>query len=634
MTAATSNARLRRAGRTVRIAACVALTAAFCAGSGRAEAAEGPDAWVGQWALQRLSRSEPAELPALHAEVEDLLLSRAACGHFEHLGAIADLVYVWRASETLPRAAEVGGESFAAWLRDHPTVLRRFLRASDSRGGPVAGGKATPVERLAELYAHDAKRVAAYPELSAAFAIACPERPNVPPGAEPPDRASLTESFDYYTDGERSFRYDLREMPYELALHLACSRLSMAERNWAYGRYRRHRNPPKAYFDLEYDYGHYRSGRAKKITEHSFTLPELLEHGGVCIEQAYYAAEVCRALGIPAAIVTGKGRTGGGHAWVAALRLKRGAHAVWDARTGRYSAHLYYSGDARDPATGEHICDAELTLAGMATGLALRRRQQADAAATLAKLWRARAGASGAEPLAPMRELVERYEESHEDASPRTEWIPTDEPRTEGVACDLLASAIEHNVALGRAWEQVIALRKDGELPSRQLYRFLDLLVQRTAKSFPDYSCDIVMRLAPTIPDPEDRIDFYRRAMRCFGRRPDLAGRILLATGDQWLRAEDRAKALQAYGQAARKGRNVADVVLTSAAKAEELLAGDGRDKQVVAMYHQLLRLVPRPQDSAFAKYTVYYKLTERLAEIYQRLGHVEQAERLLERLK
>lgn len=607
--------------------AWVASLAIACALAGPARASgAAPDAWLGEYALAKLAETPPGDMPALHAELEQLLLARAACGHFGDLSAVTDLVYAWRAAALLPDAVRVGGNDYALWLRDHRELLRRLLRSLAD-----GGRQREALDRLAELREHDSERTLAYPDLAVAFATCrtAKQRTDEPPPA------SLTDAFDYYTDSGKRFRYDLSALPYELARYLTITPLSIEEREWAYKRYGRSSKPAKCYFHVDYDYGHYREGRPKRISEHDYTLTNLKEYGGVCVDQAYYAANVCRSLGIPAVEVRGQGRSGIGHAWVAVLEpIRRGRAAAWDSRTGRYEAHLYYTGEIRDPVSGEVIYDSDLALAGMATLLPLERREEADAAVALGRLLQDARKDARQDPVELLRTTAAAWQDARPEATVKIGWIAQADATPDQLSQDLATAAIERNLALGLAWEFVIDLRQDGHIPVKNLYRFLDLLVKHTVKSFPDYSCRIVLRLAPTIEGADERIDFYRAAMRCFGRRPDLAGEILLDVGGLYLDGGKTEKALAAFSEAAVKSIKVSRVVLAATNEAEKILLKTDRSEQAVGMYEQLLKRVRRPRNTTFARYSVHDQLTRRLANLYKELGRAEKAARTMERIK
>lgn len=583
----------------------------------------GADGWLSETMLAELERfSASGEYRALGDRTVEAILARLACGQTQRLTTLNDLVYVLRACRYLPLAEETpGGRKFAKWLVSQRPIARRMFRALAETPSPQR-----PMERLHELIAANEKTVLAYPDLAVAFATAQPMR--LYRKLESP--ASMLETFAWYTHRKLRFRYDLKKMPYELSRYLANSRLSLKERQWAMAAYSRHKNPARSYFDLRYDYAHFRLGQPKKNAKLPYTLPVLRQAGGVCLDQAYYASEVCKSIGIPAAIVTGAGASGLGHAWVACLKVAPGGKsAVWDVQTGRYRAHRYYSGSAASAVTGRQMHDSEFTLVGAAAQLPLIRREEADAAVLLARLVDLAGRTSVEVKPAALKKLAATYNEQRAKGAPEadTDWIKPVRKLDLELVEDLIGEAIKRNLAHRPAWELIIELRKNDRLPVDHLGRFFDVLVTRTAKEYPEYSCLMAMRIVPTIPTPSRRENVYRRALTLYGWRPDLQGRLLIALGDDYRQQDKKDKALTAYGEAASKSLKVPEVALKATGRAEELLLAANRRDMAIQMYSKLFAKTKREKvASVFREQTSHYRLGKRLVDLLEDAGRTDDA--------
>ena len=105
-------------------------------------------------------------------------------------------------------------------------------------------------------------------------------------------------------------------------------------------------------------YGHirYRMDRATQGVNpyKAYTFAEIEKEGGICGDQAYFAAMTAKANGIPAMVIGGEGDRGG-HAWIG-FEVARGE---WKLDVGRY-ADNYAAGTTRDPQTGRTIKEHEL----------------------------------------------------------------------------------------------------------------------------------------------------------------------------------------------------------------------------------------------------------------------------------
>jgi hypothetical protein len=87
----------------------------------------------------------------------------------------------------------------------------------------------------------------------------------------------------------------------------------------------------------------------------SYRLPDLLRDGGICVDQAYFAATTGKAKGVPTLLFRGAGMDGR-HAWFGYLD---GA-GRWQLDGGRDATQKQVTGVAFDPQTWTNISDHEL----------------------------------------------------------------------------------------------------------------------------------------------------------------------------------------------------------------------------------------------------------------------------------
>ncbi|MFA5058003.1 MAG: hypothetical protein WC485_07810, partial [Opitutaceae bacterium] len=108
-----------------------------------------------------------------------------------------------------------------------------------------------------------------------------------------------------------------------------------------------------------YDVIRYRKDRVESGTliwpQPSYRLPDILAAGGICVDQAYFAAMVGKAKGVPTLLFRGAGLDGR-HAWFGFLD---GA-GRWQLDCGRYADQKYMAGFAFDPQTWTNITDHDL----------------------------------------------------------------------------------------------------------------------------------------------------------------------------------------------------------------------------------------------------------------------------------
>ena len=115
-------------------------------------------------------------------------------------------------------------------------------------------------------------------------------------------------------------------------------------------------NLAELYPGIEYDQDRLQQ-RLYNWPHASYRLEDILEKGGICVDQAYYTVQVAKAFGVPSMLVSGAG-SHGNHAWVGYLNQRE----RWDFQTGRYEESKYVTGLTYDPQTWQQPTDHELSL--------------------------------------------------------------------------------------------------------------------------------------------------------------------------------------------------------------------------------------------------------------------------------
>lgn len=86
-----------------------------------------------------------------------------------------------------------------------------------------------------------------------------------------------------------------------------------------------------------------------------YTLPRIYSFGGICVDQAYFATQAGKALGVPTLLFAGDGQDGR-HAWFGYL----GSDGKWVLDAGRYPEEKFVTGVAFDPQTWGKLSDHDL----------------------------------------------------------------------------------------------------------------------------------------------------------------------------------------------------------------------------------------------------------------------------------
>ncbi len=224
-----------------------------------------------------------------------------------------------------------------------------------------------PAEVLAilqKIHAQDPALFSAYPSLALAIAVVY----DVPPPPHwPHGQVSATALSRQLPSPERTFAYLAKLDRMNVTMHqlerLPASELKFLvdlvapfpELDWA------RRNVPHGVADFAkaYDMVKYRKDRLTANQYSwpggSYTLSAILQQGGICVDQAYFACTAGKAKGIPTIMFRGAGLDGR-HAWFGYLdRDMR-----WKLDCGRYSEQKFVTGLAFDPQTWADINDHEL----------------------------------------------------------------------------------------------------------------------------------------------------------------------------------------------------------------------------------------------------------------------------------
>lgn len=89
-----------------------------------------------------------------------------------------------------------------------------------------------------------------------------------------------------------------------------------------------------------------------------YSLENIEEFGGICVDQAYYATMTARAHGIPAMYFGGQGKRGG-HAWFGHF-VREGK---WITDVGQYGGDNYATGYTKNPQTNKRMTDHDVEFA-------------------------------------------------------------------------------------------------------------------------------------------------------------------------------------------------------------------------------------------------------------------------------
>jgi len=217
---------------------------------------------------------------------------------------------------------------------------------------------------LQKIYRQDPALFGNYPSLAIAIAVVydVPPSPLWPHGqvsatALPRQFPAPEQVFGYFArlDRMNGTAQRLNRLPAEELKFLVDIVAPFGELDWA------RKNVPPGLADLgkAYEMIKYRKDRLA-ANEYlwpggPYTLPAVLQQGGICVDQAYFASTVGKAKGIPTILFRGAGLDGR-HAWFGYLD----ANQKWQLDCGRFAEQKFVVGLAFDPQTWGNINDHEL----------------------------------------------------------------------------------------------------------------------------------------------------------------------------------------------------------------------------------------------------------------------------------
>lgn len=212
---------------------------------------------------------------------------------------------------------------------------------------------------LETLYDHDPAGRDAFFELILAMAVVWDQ-----PAAELhhqatplPFKPDLARRYDYFKSlyarnrAKVPYRYlDPSELIFVVDTPVPVGELEWAQENcrWSLA------NWASAYTGIRYDEGRI-AGRAWSWPYGPYSLESIREHGGICVDQAFFATIAARANGIPAMMFTGEGRRGG-HAWFGYLKGEN----HWEMNIGRYTFDKFATGRTVNPQTRQVMSSHEI----------------------------------------------------------------------------------------------------------------------------------------------------------------------------------------------------------------------------------------------------------------------------------
>lgn len=503
------------------------------------------------------------------------------------------------------------------FLRENPNLAATlaFLIQSDEKPAEVYAV-------LDRLRTERGKLLDRYATLAAAICVVH-DRPLVPQAGEDPQKCpDALGTFDYFLVNERLMSFGLVNVPAELLIHVVNVTASVDELNWAAGKYAGSKVVGNLFFDIKYDTAHFRRGVPKKVLQAGYTLQNLLKHGGVCIDQAYFATTVGKAIGVPTAIVVGSGKDVS-HAWVGFLRSEKN-RGWWDFDIGRYEDYESVRGDILDPQTRRDIPDSYV---GLSSELIGTRPQDRFAAAALTDAAMRIGILVDAQQTLKVPSLSDTVVGAN-TAKPREATLATE--------LELLEMAVRQSPGSRDAWFTVRRLAADGKLTLDMKRKWAGALLRVCGERYPDFALAVLTPMIRTVDNVDEQNTLWNSLFSSFGKREDLAAAVRMNQATMWEAAGRTDLAGQCYMDVIERYANSGRFVLAALERAEDLLRKSQREENIPTLYQQTWKSLKRPKRMAspFMAESNYVRVGMRLAEVLDAAGRSNQAEGVRQQLQ
>lgn len=249
------------------------------------------------------------------------------------------------------------GREFIRWLvNDRSRPLHAFIQNYMLQEGRPQN-TAWSIQTLYKIWLATPERDRAkYLNLAIACSLVNPGTAQSNGSMRNPKTPALTmpEVFEYFRlrDSKRKLLTDVKKMSVARLLMVVDARLNRSEFEWVEKNlsYDRASWASKAYNSIKYLMERAKNGKDPYT---HYTFEEIRKEGGVCRDQAYYAANTAKVMGIPAVYAVGDGDRGP-HAWV----VSNDSETQWN----QINSYGYKTGTYSNPCSGRRHHESMLLL--------------------------------------------------------------------------------------------------------------------------------------------------------------------------------------------------------------------------------------------------------------------------------
>ena len=539
-------------------------------------------------------------------------------------GLLADLAAARRLGLQLSGTKNASGAALATFLVASPELSKSLVftvRPEDDVPG-VYALMAKMREKHEKEMADTRAGVTEVGALAVAIAVVYDKPPAHPVLAKQAEKAApvavdALEVFEFFVSS--AAKLQTRSKQPRVWVNMVDVHCDIDDLRWAQQTYAGNSMVGKLYSTIVYDTGAFKFGREKKVFKDGYTLRNIKRVGGVCTEQAYFASEVAKAIGVPSVYMTGDG-SDAGHAWVGYMK-SAGNKSAWDFSEGRFGEYKTTVGRVDDPQTGKATSDAFVGLSELIVS------------APKEKVWAAAARTDVA------ARLVQKSSKSGKPWPPA--W-PTGEewgemPRQGAQAADVaqalaqLMSALAACAGYEPAWRLLMQWSEKGMLDGAAKKEWGDAVIKIAGRDRPDLAFAVLSPMIRSTEPAAEQSRLWDWAATEFQRRPDLVSAARVAQGECWEKAGEGAKAWEAYKDVIAKYPNDGRGVLIALGRADALLQKDKKEGSVVGLYEDAFRRISKPSKMSpgFEASSNYFLVGARYAQVLSDAGRAADASKV-----
>lgn len=548
-----------------------------------------------------------APLFAQEAEPEQMIVDALSTnrvllrGEYKAARAVMAAYFEKKYDSVIRAAFDADYDDLTKFLKDNPEIRETLFTALNPDDDEIK--EALTIFR--ELYKLGPAKLKSHAELAIAISVVWDNSKAVyefgshqrRTSSKLPEESTKTgwkENYEYLLGHESELKGAVQNLPWEFLVHMVNHRTPAAERDWAGKNYVKKRaGIGGIYKEIAYDNEMLRTEIANgpgkgtcKIGGSDYTLENLRKFGGVCAQQADFAARVAKSIAVPAEYVRGEGQSGGLHAWVMWVELKSVTKEKIDfamLSEGRYFGDNYYIGQLTNPKNGKPMTDRDMERRLATIGAAPAHARHAD--------------------------LVMRMYPYYKEKKALT-------PKQQFAFVSKVFDIFPH---CERAWLEIAEIAKDGKTlepadavnyANRAFAAFL---------AYPDFSWSLFEALLTGQKDKTHRTGVYERAVLKYESigRPDLACECRLKWAESVEDSKDYKKASEGLAQTISKfpgeGRYVPKVLDKLAAVCAQYKEGTAR---LAKFYQTFLPSVPKTRGNSVTAYAV--KVHEQARDFYK----------------